>query len=164
MGLLSNESDSKWQKLKTLATSFESIAINEEKDFLKFFTKDFLDCANLLSNNPTEFISQFFKDKVETKFKILDENTFESELWDNLFYQVVTQKDFYIKETIMHILVFNNLLKEIQKLKTDKDKLELLPILISARVVLPTSLFDNEKSINGKNINNENRNTDQSNE
>jgi hypothetical protein len=162
--LLSNDNGSKWQKLKNLANAFELLAINVEDDFLKYVSKDFLDCSNLLSNNPTEFISQFFVNKIETKFKVLDENTFENDLWDNLFYQVITQKDFYIKETIMHILVFNNLLKELKKLKTDKEKLDLLPILISARVVLPSNLFDAKKSINEENINTENKNSEQSNE
>ena len=29
-------------------------------------------------------------------------------LWDNLFYQVVTQKDFYCKETIIQLLIALN--------------------------------------------------------
>jgi hypothetical protein len=60
-------------------------------------------------------------------------------LWDNFIYQVVTQKDFYIKEVMMQMIaalhVFNN----------GNDEETLKPAL-SARIVLPKELMMDEDS------------------
>jgi hypothetical protein len=144
-------SETKWTKLIATATSFESSTkcIKTQADFigLNFVTKEFLEYANWLSSNRSNLIPDVFLKEIGSKLKSLDEKTVEKDLWDNLFYQVVTQKDFYIKETIMHLLVFNNLLKEIQKLTVNADKIEFLPSLANARVVLPTSLFELESNL-----------------
>jgi hypothetical protein len=143
--------ETKWAKLIATATNFESSTkcIKTQADFtgLNYVTKEFLEYANWLSSNRSNFLPDVFLKEVGSKFKSLDEKTVEKDLWDNLFYQVVTQKDFYIKETIMHLLVFNNLLKEIQKLASDVEKIDFLPSLANARVVLPTSLFELESNL-----------------
>lgn len=60
-------------------------------------------------------------------------------LWDNFIYQVVTQKDFYIKEVMMQMIaalhVFNN----------GGDE-ETLKAALSARIVLPKELMMDEDS------------------
>jgi hypothetical protein len=145
----------KWENLVTTANNFEAtsndnIRIKTQADFigLNFVTKEFLEYANWLSSNRTNFQLDVFLKEVSSKIKSINPTTnIERDLWDNLFYQVVTQKDFYIKETIMHLLVFNNLLKEIQVLTSDVEKMEFLPILANARVVLPTSLFELESNL-----------------
>lgn len=65
-------------------------------------------------------------------------------LWDNLFYQVVTQKAFYVKELIMQVLVANNLLLHLSLFR--KANREIFTsdyfTLANARVVLPANLFE----------------------
>ena len=144
-----DSADTRWNKLIEISNEFEnsSNCIKEESQFLLFTSKDFIEQADWLSSNRTTLDYQIFLKKISSTFKSLEETKIESSLWDNLFYQVVTQKDFYIKETIMHLLVFNNLLKEIKKLSSDADKINAISILVNARVVLPTKLFELESNI-----------------
>lgn len=141
--------ESKWERLQVTASNFEStsLVIKKESDFLNYVTKDFLEYANWLSSNRSDFLTDVVLKDISSRFKSLEPSSLENDLWDNLFYQVVTQKDFYIKESIMHLLVFNNLLKEIQKLTTDLSKIEVLSTLANARVVLPTTLFELESNL-----------------
>lgn len=69
--------------------------------------------------------------------------TDELNLWDNLFYQVITQKSFYVKEAVMQALVLQNLLKQIAGLP-EADALKFLSVIANAKVVLPKILFANE--------------------
>lgn len=59
-----------------------------------------------------------------------------SGLWDNLVYQVVTQKDFYAKETLMQFLHLNHILS----VYTDGAE-DVYNDVIKAKVVLPKELF-----------------------
>ena len=75
-------------------------------------------------------------------------------LWDNLFYQVITQKDFYIKEAIMQLLISNHVIlnryvieEEYTRVlaKDIKNRLfetDLIKNIVNAKVVLPKELFD----------------------
>lgn len=65
-------------------------------------------------------------------------------LWNNLFYQVITQKDFYVKEIIMQLLVAFNLYKNY-----DEGNKELTKFLMNAKVVLPKALFVEESASGG---------------
>lgn len=65
-------------------------------------------------------------------------------LWNNLFYQVVTQKDFYVKEIIMQLLVAYHLYKNFEA-----GNPELTKFLMNAKVVLPKSLFVEESASGG---------------
>lgn len=57
-------------------------------------------------------------------------------LWNNLFYQVISQKDFYVKELIMQLLVAYHVCHNF-----DEENKELRKLLINAKVVLPKELF-----------------------
>ncbi|MXS71220.1 hypothetical protein GSF70_08320 [Flavobacteriaceae bacterium W22] len=56
-------------------------------------------------------------------------------IWDNLIYQVVTQKDFYAKETLMQFLHVNHILESYDGTE------EAFEDLRKAKVVLPKELF-----------------------
>lgn len=56
-----------------------------------------------------------------------------TKLWDNLIYQVVTQRNFYTKEAIIQVLKANHFLLNSQKENHEK--------LREAKVVLPAKLF-----------------------
>ncbi|MCU7617720.1 hypothetical protein NZ698_10970 [Chryseobacterium sp. PBS4-4] len=66
-------------------------------------------------------------------------------LWDNLIYQILTQKDFYIKESIIHILkalhygYAKTLSATEEMVKINGD--DLLRKSLEGKVVLPVSLF-----------------------
>lgn len=68
-------------------------------------------------------------------------------LWDNFIYQVVTQKDFYVKEAIVEILKAIHYLETILLTETETDELKKVngeDLLAKARlavVALPESLF-----------------------
>ncbi|UHO38236.1 hypothetical protein H5J24_22210 [Chryseobacterium capnotolerans] len=65
------------------------------------------------------------------------------DLWNNLIYQVVTQKDFYIKETVMQMVLAQYVLP-ISNEETMKK-------MLGARIVLPKELMMDEKSLPASN-------------
>ncbi|WP_185097277.1 hypothetical protein [Chryseobacterium glaciei] len=62
-------------------------------------------------------------------------------LWNNLIYQVVTQKDFYIKEVMMQVILA---LHTLRNPSTNEDETK---ILLNARVVLPKELILDEETL-----------------
>jgi hypothetical protein len=56
-------------------------------------------------------------------------------LWNNLIYQVVTQKDFYIKETVMQMLLGLHVLESFAPTEDE------VKVLLNARIVLPKKLM-----------------------
>ncbi|PIF43689.1 hypothetical protein CLU96_0601 [Chryseobacterium sp. 52] len=62
-------------------------------------------------------------------------------LWNNLIYQVVTQKDFYIKEMVMQILLVQHVIAVANE--------EELKLLLSAKVVIPKELMLDENLLTG---------------
>ncbi|RKE78606.1 hypothetical protein [Chryseobacterium sp. AG363] len=60
-------------------------------------------------------------------------------LWNNLIYQVVTQKDFYVKEVIMQVLLAHHILSV-----SDKEEMK---TALGARVVLPKELMMDDKAL-----------------
>ena len=137
-----NTNDTKWQKLITISSSF--MFIPTLSDLEVKFDKNFYAMASWIARNKSSFEEQFVLESI-SNLLILDINL-EISLWDNLFYQIVTQNDFYIKENIMHILVLNNMLKEIKKIENQENQLNALSILANARVVIPTILFEEESN------------------
>lgn len=138
--------ETKWQNLLETCSIFSTSAIQSVEKLEELVSKTFCELAIYLSINRTNFEPKFVLKKIE-ELSILDIKGYELPLWNNLFYQVVTQKNFYIKENIIHILVLINLIKEIEQLSTENEKIEFLPILANARVVLPTSLFELEPNL-----------------
>ena len=131
----------KWQNLLSISSTFPAISSLENLESL--VGKKFFDFANWLASNRSNYDSEVVLKNLKD-LKPLDPKKLEIDLWDNLFYQVVTQKDFYIKENIIQILVLNNLLKETITIIAVNEKLEFLNLLLKARVVLPTLLFEQE--------------------
>ncbi|AZA55190.1 hypothetical protein [Chryseobacterium sp. G0201] len=86
---------------------------------------------NKASATKTEF------DKKIVEYKALQQDiSIDSEIWSNLVYQVVTQKDFYAKETLMQFLHLNHIL-----LNYDGVTQEQYEDVVKAKVVLPKELF-----------------------
>lgn len=87
---------------------------------------------NKASATKTEF------DKKINEYKTLQHQIIiiDSEIWSNLIYQVVTQKDFYAKETLMQFLHLNHIL-----LNYDGTTEAQYDDVVKAKVVLPKELF-----------------------
>lgn len=64
-------------------------------------------------------------------------------LWDNLIFQVVTQKDFYVKEDVILVLKANHYLKN----RSSVD----IEVIKNSKVVLPIYLFIDEANKTGNN-------------
>ncbi|MEC3876489.1 hypothetical protein [Chryseobacterium salviniae] len=97
---------------------------------------------NKASSTKKEFDEKFNEYK-ESHQQIIVIN---SSIWDNLVYQVVTQKDFYAKETLMQFLHLNHII-----LNYDGTTQEQYEDVIRAKVVLPKELF---KPVNNLSANN----------
>ncbi|PTT75085.1 MULTISPECIES: hypothetical protein [unclassified Chryseobacterium] len=74
-------------------------------------------------------------------------------LWNNLIYQVVSQKDFYVKEAITHILkaihlgFAQNMTIDADVLKANGEKP--LENALNGKIVLPKELFVEDESVSG---------------
>lgn len=66
------------------------------------------------------------------------------DLWNNLIYQVVTQKDFYIKEVVMQQLLVQ------QAMYVSNE--ETMKKILGAKIVLPKELMMDEKSLPTSNV------------
>ena len=131
-------SETKWNAMKAACETFEAFSSDED---VKIINQNLYDFSIWLVKNRFNYSKVELLNKVnQTTFDI---NTIPfNALWNNLFYQVITQKDFYIKESIIHLLVAINFLENF-----DADKVELNETLMNATVVLPSLLFEEENTI-----------------
>lgn len=95
-----------------------------------------------LNNNDILEISSQYNSLYEDN---QDEYESLKKLWDNLIYQTLTQKDFYVKESIIHILKalhygYAKTLSVTEEMKKINGE-DLLKKSLDGKVVLPVSLF-----------------------
>lgn len=64
------------------------------------------------------------------------------DIWDHLFYQLIAQKSFYVKEALMQLLLANHVVKNLDK---SPDRPEHNDRLLNAKVTLPAELFGEEE-------------------
>ncbi|CAM4344097.1 hypothetical protein [Flavobacterium terrigena] len=120
----------KWQKLKTAAIGFDSLNAEEIKELN----------ANLYNFSIWVAKNKNYYSEADLLIQIDKVNALSSSdellLWDNLIYHVVTQKDFYIKEVIMQLIIANNYIN-----KGGYDNNELNKQILLSKIVLPKLLF-----------------------
>ncbi|WP_288459471.1 hypothetical protein [uncultured Chryseobacterium sp.] len=107
---------------------------------LKLSYAAFYELAVWVARNKATASKSEFDEKIKKYNDYLATNmpaviTDYSVIWDNLIYQVVTQKDFYAKETIMQFLHLNHILSVYDFSE------EIYQDVIKAKVVLPKELF-----------------------
>lgn len=134
----------KWEAMSSLATTFSTSSFKTENDVLKSVGETFYNIASWLGENRSKIIPQELLKKI-TEIIPMNDTTL---LWDNLFYQIISSDKFYVKESLVEVLVLNNLLIQLDKLKTDAEKLSILNELINAKIVLPVELFEEDANIN----------------
>ncbi len=141
--------------LNMTAISFEPIALKDRNAVSDFVGKKFFDFAIWLTSNRTnvtvdELVKQiniFFVSDTTTSIPKDDGslpifsglNIIAIELWDNLFYQIVTFKSGYVRDAILSVLVAYFFIENHHEL-TD-DNLDKLKKLAQARVIIPKMIF-----------------------
>lgn len=128
----------KWAAMKAVnPTSFgylKNLAAIETKVGIGY-----LDAAQLVARVKSSFIPEQLYEKLAPLTKTLGD-AIVRDLFDNLYYQVVHQEDFYSKEAVVQLLALENIL--VFRAKLSKEEfLRALPTLANARVVLPAELF-----------------------
>ena len=104
------------------------------EDSLKTLYLKFYDFAVWVARNKSTATKQEF-DKQIALCKTFGTLTVDHILWDNLVYQVVTQKDFYAKELIMQLLHLAHILENYDQSEESFEEMK------KAKVVLPKELF-----------------------
>lgn len=155
-------STSKWNAMKVC--SFDQ-AFNDEKT-AKTFNEPFYNLGIWIARNKNSYsvsdlLAEIEKNGIQKELNIFELDT----LWNNLFYQVVTQKDFHVKESVMQMLIANHVyinlivynpqlsLETAEKIPSQSlpDNVrpvldtELIKYIINAKVVLPKELFVEDK-------------------
>lgn len=109
------------------------------EEHLKDINIPFYDLAVWIARNKstvskTEFETIIANYKASNAAPYISDNDMKL-IWDNLIYQVVTQKDFYAKETLMQFLHLNHILENYDGTEEAYEDLK------KAKVVLPKELF-----------------------
>lgn len=126
----------KWQKLQDEATIFKSLAYKDEEAVEKIDIP-FFEVSDWIAKNRKIAKPEELLRKVDGL--VLLDPKIEINLWDNLFYNVITDKNHYTKEAVIQMLVLQNLIKQ-------KSTLENIVALANANVVLPLEIFEEEET------------------
>jgi hypothetical protein len=159
--------ETKWEAMLSVVPAALLETVNEIEIYINDLLGDdgkFIRTAHWLANNRTNYKTSDLLYKING-LEIINPVA-ELNVWDNLFYQVLTQKEFYIKENLMQILVLNHLLKQTNSFDSEIDslskkalpnieiiavknqeKIDKLLLLTNAKVVLPTVLFQEELTV-----------------
>lgn len=128
----------KMQALKTASASYTPIASKEA--LREICEVEFCDVADWITRNKSNINVELLIQKVNALDVSLKPD--DVILWDNLFYQVITLSDFYVKEELIQYLVLNNLLVW----KDDTNFKSFIPDLVNAKVILPSRIFEESMS------------------
>lgn len=134
-------------KLKEVAASFEGLS---REDLIKV-NPELFEFSQWLVKNRTSYTNDELQVAMEGLTPVADDTA----LWDNLFFQFILKKDFYAKETVIHMLKANHVIANFPKgEKLDKNELDKLEkTLIYATVILPNELFaEGTGQVRAKNI------------
>lgn len=100
-----------------------------------------------LNEDEWSYTKDFYQKFIDSRSKEINKTGISelTSLWDNLIYQVVTQKDFYIKEAISHILKAIHL-GFAQSIEVDEEIIKVngkkpLEKSLDAKIVIPKELF-----------------------
>ncbi|TZF93713.1 hypothetical protein FW781_18660 [Chryseobacterium panacisoli] len=124
------------ESLKNVCEKITGLTIETEAS-LKAKSVQFYELSVWVAKNKVKATKEEFDAKIKT-YKETPKPIVEidSNIWDNLIYQVVTQKDFYAKETLMQFLHLDHILSNYDG-ATEAQYED----VIKAKVVLPKELF-----------------------
>lgn len=133
----------KWQAMKNAAQNFGP-ALTE--DGLKTMIPKLYEFSVWLVRNRSSFVPDELLKQAEGV--ALPDSKQEALLWNNLFYQVLTQHSFYAKEVIMQLLLAAHVKRHLQAQLSEKTIAE-NERLTEAKVVLPAALFVEDAAASG---------------
>ncbi len=132
------EGQSVSEAMREAAAAYRDDAYSAQK-FRDTF-EDTLSVAEWISRNKYSFSAEDVLKKIEGISGLPEVGL----LWDNLFFQIIEQTDYYAKDIVIEFLVLRHLI-DVHNKTTDPAKfLPLLPDLMTATVVLPLDLFPDE--------------------
>ncbi|WP_395077138.1 hypothetical protein [Flavobacterium sp.] len=140
--------ETKKELLLRVTKEFEIKAIKNKAAILEngFVSENFYDFAIWLTSNRATLKINEVNEHLTQINSIKDSSIISLEneiyLWDNLFYQIISFKSGYLRETIISLLVANFFIKNyIQGDQTNNEYRE----LAKARVIIPKILLENEE-------------------
>ncbi|WP_431609264.1 hypothetical protein [Chryseobacterium sp. 'Rf worker isolate 10'] len=124
------------ESLKNVCEKITGLTIETEAS-LKAKSIQFYELSVWVAKNKVKATKEKFDAKIKT-YKDTPKPVIEidSNIWDNLIYQVVTQKDFYAKETLMQFLHLDHILSNYDGVTEAQYE-----DVIKTKVVLPKELF-----------------------
>ena len=129
------EGASKWQTLKTASETFEPLTVDQ----IKALDTKLYDFSVWAAKN-RNFFSETDLDIKREGVTAIEDTKILGQLWDNLFYQTITQKEFYAKEVIIQLLTANHFITNYKASNFDHAQ-----VLLNAKIVLPKLLFVDDK-------------------
>ncbi|WP_294299312.1 hypothetical protein [uncultured Chryseobacterium sp.] len=127
------------QKILQNPSSINGFTVLTEED-LKSGYAPFYEYAVWVARNKATATKEEFDKKIKACKTANGIPTVDYRIWDNLVYQVVTQKEFYAKELIMQILHLHHILSVYDFTE------EAYQDVVKAKVVLPKELFKASQS------------------
>lgn len=140
----------KQQSLKDALVSFQSTALKKKEELYKtdVVSKDFYDFALWLTKNRNNLtLSEAYEKTIVNVGGIVGvENLFENVteenllvLWDNLFYQIITQESSYVRENILSMINACFFIKNYNLIDQTNDNIQKLA---QARIIVPKAIFE----------------------
>jgi hypothetical protein len=118
----------KLEALKEAAADFEPLTVED----IKTLDEKVYALSVWVAKNKNTISDAELKEKAEGIEPLKDESIIKS-IWQNLYCQVITQKDFYAKETLMQLVLAQHILENYTSVKSSD--------LLKAKVILPKALF-----------------------
>lgn len=126
------------ETLQKVCETISGLTVATEQS-LKALYPEFYEMAVWTARNKSTATKEEFDAKL-TQYKAAENKQvlINAMIWDNLIYQIVTQKDFYAKETLIQFLHLNHILSNYSLSTSGLDAYQ---DVIMAKVVLPKELF-----------------------
>lgn len=152
---------SKLGEMVKAAKNFNNVRFESEKKIEEGIFGELLNIGRKLSkketldNSDSIFAQNYYNNLIDSNKELTAEGIeLFTQLWDNYIYQIVTQKDFYVKEAISHILMAIHLgfaqsldLTDAEIVKVNGEKP--LEKALDGKIVLPKYLFSEDSGTAG---------------
>lgn len=133
-------------------SSIKSVKELEDGEFAKLLTVGRkISRGEVLEKEETDYTSTYYRGTLDANKQLTAKGLKDyTAFWDNLIYQTLTQKDFYIKESVIHILkalqsgFAQNLEITAETKQINGD--DFLAKSFGAKVALPKEIFQNQES------------------
>lgn len=126
------EGTSKAEALKAAANDYQPLSTEQ----LKSLNKELYEFSVWLAKNRQKASAQEIKERIDTISNSIDLKI----VWENIFYQIISQDDFYAKEIAMQLLLANHVAV------TKPEEMSFLKEKALAKIVLPKALFSQDNA------------------